>query len=110
MSRVSLSRRLDAIRNAAERIDPQASRVFRMPPALRMRYDLWRAECDRMHDEIERVHGPGASYVAYLDGTFATPDPPRAVAEALGVIDMPVLLESMSLVEVAATYAAMVES
>jgi hypothetical protein len=105
MSRVSLSRRLDAIRNAAERIDPQAARVFRMQPAVRMRYDLWRREIDRMHDEIEREHGPGASYAAYLDGTLATPDPPRAVAEALGAAAMPVLTVEMSTREVAEVYA-----
>jgi hypothetical protein len=104
MSRVSISRRLDAIRDAAERIDPQASRVFRMPPALRMRFDTWSAECARMHDEIEREHGPGASFAAYLDGTFVTPDPPRAVAAALGAADMPMLTVEMSAQEVAQIY------
>lgn len=108
MSRVSISRRLDAIRDAAERIDPIALRIHRMPDALRMRYDLWRTECDRIQNEIEREHGSGASYAAYLEGTFVTPEPPREVAKALGLVVAPVLTDSMSLAEVAEVYLAMV--
>ena len=109
MSKIGLSARLAAILDTAERINPMAARVHRLPPALRIRYDNWRSECDRLHDEIEREHESGASYAAYLDGKFATPEPPRAVAGALGLLAVPVLLESMTLREVAAIYAVMVD-
>ena len=106
MSRVSLNRRLEAVLAAAERVNPQAAAVYRLPPALRQRYDTWRTECDRLTDEMG---GGEALYAAYLEcGEWPLPDPPRAVAEALGLNAGPVLRDTMTLQEVATVWADMV--
>lgn len=109
MSRVSLNRRLAAVLDAAERIDPIAVRLYRLPPALRVRYDIWRAECDAIATRYENSANSGALYEAMLDGEFVTPDPPRAVAEALGWIDVPVLPETLTLNDLAELWARMID-
>ena len=101
MSRVSLSRRLQAVLEAVENIDPQAARVHRMKPATRLRFDVWQAECTRVMAE----HGdPAAAFAAYLAGELETPDPPKDVAEALRLRPAPVLREGMSVHECAEIY------
>lgn len=105
MSRVSLNSRLRAILDAAERIDPRAAKVHRLSPALRLRYDAWRAECEAIHARYEREGGPAAAYEAMLAGTLVTPDPPRDVAKALGIVDAPQLPETMSETELAVIWA-----
>lgn len=106
MSRVSLNRRLEAVLAAAERVNPQAAAVYRLPPALRQRYEAWRTECDRLTDEMG---GGEALYAAYLEsGEWPLPDPPRAVAEALGMNTGPVLLDTMTLQQAADLWAGMV--
>lgn len=104
MSRVSINRRLEALREAAERIDPRALAVHRLSPALRLRYENWRAECQRLHSEAEREGGPGASYAAMIEGTLTMPAPPRAVADALGLKPGPVVPAGASEREVAEIY------
>ena len=105
MSRVSLNRRLEAILAAAERVDPVAARVYRLPPALRQRYDTWRAQCDA----VQAQYGDGAAlYEAMLSGELVTPDPPRAVAEALGLNAGPIVTDTMSVQEAADLYASMI--
>lgn len=107
MSRVSLNRRLEAILAAADRIDPVAARVHRLPPALRQRYDVWRAQCDRLTDGMG---GGAALYEAYLEsGEWPLPDPPRAVAEALGLNGGPIVTDAMSVQQAADLWAEMVE-
>lgn len=110
MSRVSLTRRLAAVLEAAERIDPLVARVYRLPPALRLRYDAWRAECDAIYARLEREGGPAAIYAAMIEGELVTPDPPRAVAVALGLNGGPTLLDTMSVQEAADLWARMVEA
>ena len=107
MSRVSISRRLQALFESAERIDPRAAAVHKMKPALRMRYDNWRSECDAI---TEQMGGGEAVYRSYLDtGTWPLPDTPRAVAEALGIADAgPVLTADTTLQEAADAWAAMI--
>lgn len=106
MSRVSISRRLAALLESAERIDPQAAAVYRMKPATRIRHDNWRARCDRITDELG---GGETLYAAYVDtGEWPLPDPPDAVAEALGLNARPVLTDDMSVANVAELYAAMI--
>lgn len=106
MSRVSISRRLQALLEAAERVDPQAAAVYRMAPATRLRYDNWRSECDQITDELG---GGEAVYRTYLEtGTWPLPDPPRAVAAALGLDGGPVLTADTTLQEAAELYAAMI--
>ena len=107
MSRVSLNRRLEAVLAAAERVNPQAAAVYRLPPALRQRYDAWRAQCDAVQSQYGEG---GALYEAMLSGELVTPDPPRAVAEALGLNAGPLLLETTTLQEVADLWADMVEA
>ena len=110
MSKVSLSRRLAALLEAAEQIDPRATAVHRLPPALRMRYEFWRTECDAIHNRYEREDGPGAAYAAYLaTGESVTPPMPRAVATALGLDDAPTIPADASAADVAAIWSRMVE-
>lgn len=106
MSKIGISARIAAIRNAAESIDPVTTRVHRLPPALRARYEAWRAECARIMDE---AGDPAAAYEAMLDGALVTPDPPRDVAEALDLQGAPFLSDDMSAQQVAAVWKAMVE-
>lgn len=104
MSRVSLSRRLAAVLDAAESIDPLATRIHRLPDALRMRYDVWRAQC-----EAQCSYGNGAAYEAMLAGDIVLHDPPRAVAQAVGIERPPVLPDTMSLAELSDLYRVMCE-
>ena len=106
MSRVSISRRLQALLESAERIDPRAAAVHKMKPAIRLRYDHWRSECDRLTADMG---DPGALYASYVDtGEWPLPAPPRAVAEALGLDAGPILTDDMSVADVAELYAAMI--
>ena len=78
-----------------------------MAPALRMRYELWRTECDAIHNRYEREGGPGAAYAAMLNGAFVTPDPPKDVAAALGLDDPPHIPADATAEQLAAMYATM---
>lgn len=94
MSKIGLAARLVAILDAAERVDRMAARVYRLPPALAVRYENWQAECDRIAAEQAF---PGAMYAQYLEaGEWPTPAPSRAVAEALRIERAPVLSEDMT--------------
>lgn len=105
--RLSLNRRLEAIREAAARIDPVAAAVYRMQPATRLRHDLWRSECNRIVDEMG---GGEALYAHYLDtGEWPLPDPPRSVRDALSIEDAPTIPHDMSAADVAEVYARMIE-
>lgn len=104
MSRVSLSRRLEAVLAAAERVNPQAAAVYRLPPALRVRYTAWRAECERAAGRY-----PGESlYQAILDGEYRTPAMPQPLREALGMNAGAVLPATMSERAVADLWADMI--
>ena len=107
MSRVSLNRRLEAVLAAAERVNPQAAAVYRLPPALRQRYDAWRTECDRAAERY-----PGESlYQAILDGEYQTPQMPQMpqpLREALGMNAGAVLPATMSERAVADLWADMI--
>ncbi|MGX7926216.1 hypothetical protein ACWPMX_06540 [Tsuneonella sp. HG094] len=105
MSRVSLNRRLGAIIEAAERIDPIAARVYRLPPALHVRYDNWRAECDRA---AAQYPDGAAMYEAFLSGEYRTPPMPRDVREALGLQPAPLLPETMTARDIADVWDGMV--
>lgn len=108
MSRTSISRRLQALLEAAERVDPQAVAVHRMAPATRLRYDNWRSECDRITDEMD---GDEAVYRSYLDtGTWPLPKPPQAVAAALGLDAPPIVTDDTDIHDLAEAWAAMIES
>lgn len=108
MSRTSISRRLQALLEAAERVDPQAVAVYRMKPATRLRFDNWRSECDRITDEMG---GGAALYAHYVDtAEWPLPDAPCSVAKALGVADAgPVLTTDTTLHEAADAWAVMIE-
>lgn len=105
MSRVSLSRRLEAVLAAAERVNPQAAAVYRLSPALRVRYTAWRAECDRAAD---RYPEGGALYEAMLSGEYQTPQMPQPLRDALGMNAGAVLPATMSERAVADLWAAMI--
>ena len=107
MSRVSIARRLAAILEAAERVDPQAARVHRMKPAVRARYETWCSECARITDD---AGGPEAAFAAYLEsGEWGTPAPPADVTQALGLEAVPVLSDDMSDTEIADLWRVMCE-
>lgn len=108
MSRVSFNRRLEAVLAAAERVNPFAARVYRMAPATRLRFDAWRTRCDRI---TAQLGGGEALYTAYLEsGEWPLPDPPRAVAEALGLNAGPIVTDTMTLRQAVELYAAMIET
>lgn len=108
MSRVSLNRRLAAVLDAAERIDPIAVRLYRLPPALRVQYDNWRSDCDAIAAQHENGANCGALYEAMLDGELVTPDPPRAVAAAFGWSEASILPNTLTLNDLAELWAEMV--
>jgi hypothetical protein len=108
MSRVSLGRRLQGVLEQAERINPQAARVHRMAPAVRAQFDRWRAVCDSAHAPFAGDE-PGAAYAALLAGEFVTPEPPRAVADALQLPATPVLHESLTTDDLARMWADMID-
>lgn len=101
MSKIGITARIAAIVAAAEQANPLATRIYRMPPALRIRYDRWRDECARIMDE---AGDPADAFEAYLAGAIVTPEPPRAVADALQFESAPVLTEAMSVAECARIY------
>ena len=103
MSRVSLSRRLAAVLDAAEQIDPIAAKVHRLPDALRLRYDLWRTRCA----EIKAEYDSGGIYDSMISGELVLPDPTRTVAEALGFERPPVLPDTLSMADLSEIYGAM---
>ncbi|WP_296722344.1 hypothetical protein [Erythrobacter sp.] len=93
----------------AEKHDPHAVRIYRMPPAVRAAHDLWRVECEAMIAAHVATGGPGAAYQAFLEGELMTPAPPRAVADALAMHGAPVLTADMSAADVAAIYQQMLD-
>lgn len=107
MSRVSLNRRLQAVLEAAEAVDPHAVKLHRMAPATRAQYDRWRRCCDA---EYARFAGQpdGAAFEALLAGTLHLPEPPRCVAEALGLPEPIVLHEDLTSGELEALWSAMI--
>lgn len=107
MSRVGLGRRLQAVLEQAERINPHAARLHRMAPAVRASYDRWRRACDAEHERFADDHG--GAYAARLRGELVTPEPSRAVSDALQLKPAPLLPDSLTLGEVAAIYRAMSE-
>ena len=106
MSRVSLNRRLQALLDTAQRIDPEAVALHTMPPAIRSRYDAWlagNAESAQPFDD-----GQGGIFAAILDGRFE-PDPmPRDVAQWLGISDPPVITVDMTTDDAADLYGRMI--
>ena len=101
MSKISITQRIAAIIAAAEQTNPLAARIYRLPPALRIRYDRWRDECERA---FAQAGDPADAYAAYLAGELETPAPPRAVADALQFARAPVLTEAMDVAECARIY------
>jgi hypothetical protein len=108
VSRVSLNRRLQALLEAAEAHDPHAVRLHRLTPEARLQYDQWRRACDA---EYARFDGdePGAAYEALLEGSLHLPEPPRAVAEALGLPEPIVLTDAMTTEDLARLWSEMIE-
>lgn len=101
MSKVGIAARITAIVAAAELANPMAARVYRLPPALRLRYDLWCSERARIDAE---AGGPAAAFEAYLNGEIEAVDPPKDVADALQFNRVPVLTEAMSVSDCARAY------
>lgn len=91
MSRVSLNRRLAELRDAAARIDPMVVAVHSLPPALRLRYDNWRAENERRIAQYTERDGPGGAYAALLNGEDVLSPMPSALARALSIKPAPTL-------------------
>lgn len=107
MTRVGLGRRLRAVLEAAETIDPYAARVHRMTPAVRLQFDRWRRSCDAEHERF--ADDNGGAFAAILEGALVVPEPPRAVAIALQLKPAPPLPDSLTLGEIEATYRALLE-
>lgn len=78
MSRVSLSKRLMAVRSVLLPVGSLAHRLHHCEPWERRRYDDWRDERDAWLAAHEAEHGAGALYAQYLnaDDQGSTSAPP----------------------------------
>jgi len=73
MSRVSLYKRMLELEASIFRIDPMLKAINALNPADRLRYDGWRAECDRTVAEAEEQDGPGGAYARLINGELWLP-------------------------------------
>jgi hypothetical protein len=73
MSRVSLQRRLDAIRNALLPAGSTQRRVNDLPDRERGWYDAWRDECAELINAAELEGGPGSAYGRLISGSLRLP-------------------------------------
>lgn len=78
MSRVSLSKRLMAVRSVLLPAGSLAHRLHHLEPWERQRYSDWQAERDAWLARYEAEHGAGALYAQYLnaDDQGSTSAPP----------------------------------
>ena len=82
MSRRSIDRRMDAVRDALLPPGSMARRLHDLGPADRMRYELWRGDVA----QAARRYSDGAErYAALIDGTDVMPAMPIGVALSLGI-------------------------
>lgn len=67
MSRISLSKRLNAIRDALLPPGSFAYRVHHLPPHERGLFDAWREDCARIIAAAQAEGGPGEAYRRIID-------------------------------------------
>lgn len=110
MSRVSINRRLDRIREVLLPPGSLEWRIDRLPENLKQAHLLWRERCDAITFTSEK-HGDGALYEMMLAGDDVTPPMPFAVERALwpGGKSEHRITTDMPLREIADAYTAMLE-
>lgn len=79
MSRISLTKRLAAIRTAMQSHDDYGYRLYHLSPRLRAWHDDWKAECHRLAARYDNY------YQAMIEGDVDMPPMPNPVAQALGL-------------------------
>lgn len=82
MSRISINRRLDRVREALLPSGSLAWRVDRLPDDLKRAYLIWRERADAIIHAAEK-RGGGTLYAMILAGDHAAPPMPIAVERAL---------------------------
>jgi hypothetical protein len=73
VSRVSLQRRLDAIRNALLPAGSIERRISDLPDRERGWHDAWRNECAALINSAENEGDPGTAYGRYISGSLRLP-------------------------------------
>lgn len=109
MARRSIDSRMDRILN---RILPPGSyerRVYDLPSEMRAALQLYEEKSGAILSAVEKRAGPGAAYERLLDGDLSLPAMPVQLRDALGLVDLPALADSMALSEIAEVWQAMIE-
>ena len=83
MSRVSLGRRIDRLRDTILPPGSLAWRVDRLDDDLAALHRTWHKDVSDIISRAQNEGGPGAAYAALLDGKLDLPTMPRSVEQAL---------------------------
>ena len=81
MSRVSIERRMERVRDAVLPPNSLAWRIDRLPDELKQLHQLWREHCTAINSQTEKQGGN--RYEQLLEGHDVTPPMPNAVHRAL---------------------------
>ncbi len=100
MARKSIDSRMDRIFETLLPVGSMARREYLLPEALKVRLANHRRQSAAIIDRLEKAE-PGASFAALCDGTLDTPEMPRALRVALGLVDPPQITADMSISEAA---------
>ncbi|WP_394270639.1 hypothetical protein [Qipengyuania sp.] len=100
MSRKSIDSRMDRIVDVLLPPGSMARREHDLPPEMRGALDQWRREQAAIISRAEKEHGPDW-YGLTIDDELEFPPMPTVLKDALGLIDPPVITESMTADEAA---------
>lgn len=100
MSRKSIDSRMDRIYEALLPVGSMARREYEMPDDLRRLLAKHRSRTVAIIDRAENAK-PGGTYAAIIEGKLELPEMPQVLQEALGLSDVPVITECMSIAEAA---------
>lgn len=110
MARRSVDRRLDKLLDTILPPGSHERRVHELPDDLRASLELHQAKTSEIFLRLENIDPtPGAAYARLLDGDLVLPMMPPELRSALGLVDPPVLLESMGTSEIADVYQRFIE-
>lgn len=100
MARKSLDSRLDRLMDALLPPGSMAAREYYLPSHLQEALRIHRTKVDSIIRGLENER-PSASYEAMMSNTLDVPEMPRALRDALGLVDAPVVTEDMTTAEAA---------
>ena len=102
--RRSLDNRMSAV---MDRLLPPGSlqhREYNLSPEHAAALAKHRRQTDREISRLEKI-APGASYEAMMSNTLDVPQMPRALRDALQLVDAPTITEDMSVADAAQAWA-----